>query len=1051
MKKLTSCLPIALILNALYLVWLPGLLLSEPIGRAPIFDLSEALNDRSPDRRGEISVFDSLGKLKYRVRGFKSVAALKYRSPNSVIAIDDEAHKIYELDTTTEPTKLLRTWNIPESLTRIRDLEYLSNDAMLVVLADGSIHRIGERETEVIPTNIEGEARLWVESMARLSDDTIILAAKGVASQRRGVFAITIDAPDVLGADNQQSRPARYSLRRVQGASRINPVEPEQFPFIERVGDRILLFDGSSQRVCYAALSDLPHKIIIDSCQAWSDVPLLIAGSLRGRSYSISFENRLTIREISGSESGRFTYEARCGALAYNDSVDTLMLGCQWPTISRWPEYAAYRANPWDIGSWRVILSVIVPTFLALTFGALFSGFFSGAAKERESNKQAIELESELSSRMSSLLHWISAIALVTALVYAAFLSNQQLQLERDRSSWGSVLLVIAVAFSLFMRYIVKGDFPAIDISFSSQSIPLRAVSQSLFQRCYFAILILILIAGTVGTFLESMRFDDFNNKIIWWFVALVAVFAVLLLDLLTYRRFILDAISKQFLGLLLLGGVCGVTFFYRLETIPLNTHFDFSHPILWALRILNSEVFDLWREGYTPVPIAGLFPELLGVASFGPTPLGFRVGSAIFALLGVFSVYILGWSGTRGLRMGGPLVGLWAAIFLSGNAVYMHFARMTTCGSAITVAICSVSLFFVAWRVSVVSIWILLGLFSGYTFYHWPVSRVGLVSVAMSLIWVAFSSPRATIARWRGLSLALLGFLVMLAPLIYGYWRDPGKLFPRANSLISQPVRFAGFFGWLDTLFGQPFLDALGWFFYKRDHSSQGSVWPALNSYEAALFACGLATLVVSYRALRVSLLPLLLITLIVCGSLTVVPWHTRLLPTVLVAAISMALCLHQIAQLITSKFKGAERVVSVLLTVLAVIVSPVINFERYVNYEEKQPRRMHVFEAIGRRIYQFGPDYEYGLVNTGNASWALMNSYAYALPYIMKLKLQDIPLLEDQLPISNKGRFVFIVQPGRFAQDFKIIREYYPDVREESVTDNFGIEVAKLVIKDR
>jgi hypothetical protein len=163
------------------------------------------------------------------------------------------------------------------------------------------------------------------------------------------------------------------------------------------------------------------------------------------------------------------------------------------------------------------------------------------------------------------------------------------------------------------------------------------------------------------------------------------------------------------------------------------------------------------------------------------------------------------------------------------------------------------------------------------------------------------------------------------------------------------------------------------------------------------------------------------------------------------------MALSLHQIGRLITSRLKRSERAVSAVLTTLAVIISPLLNFERYRNYEESQPRRMHVFEAIGRKIYQFGPDYHYGLINTGNTSWALTHSYGVALPYLMNLRLQDVPLLDDFLPLEREGRFIFIVPPNRFDEDYKTIRDFYPDVREESVTDNLGVEVAKLVIKDR
>lgn len=478
-----------------------------------------------------------------------------------------------------------------------------------------------------------------------------------------------------------------------------------------------------------------------------------------------------------------------------------------------------------------------------------------------------------------------------------------------------------------------------------------------------------------------------------------------------------------------------GVTFFYLLLDVPANTHFDFHYCSLSALELLQGRLASIFQTGFVPVPVFGLLPEMLGFALAGPTELGFRLGPALAGLSGIPAVYILG------TAYGGRRTGVLAGIFLAGAVPWIHFSRMSTTGVSAVAGLWLVTLFALALRSGHPGWWLAAGSVAGWCFYLWPASRVSAAACFLSGLILALRAPRATARRWFGPPLMALAFAVWLVPLLPNWIALPTLAMPRAQESLDAYKPGQGFdVPRIKASFGQPLARSFGWFFSVPDQSSQGSMSPALNRTEAALFAAGLAVAVVAGFSLNVVLLIYLGLVLTTLGAFAgSPPWYTRMLPSLPIACVFMGHAAAMLVELLPRHVPRLRSTAFALLIAASLGFSPATNLPRYIRYEGTERPEWEA-TAVGRLLRDLGPGREIFLVETGRIDWSLRIQgerpprLGEMLPFIWNLRMTEVRELDDVLPLPP-GPKLIVVPTSRVPMDLPRLKGAYPQAREESL----------------
>jgi hypothetical protein len=223
----------------------------------------------------------------------------------------------------------------------------------------------------------------------------------------------------------------------------------------------------------------------------------------------------------------------------------------------------------------------------------------------------------------------------------------------------------------------------------------------------------------------------------------------------------------------------------------------------------------------------------------------------------------------------------------------------------------------------------------------------------------------------------------------------------------------------------------------------------PGLNQFEAVLFAFGLALFLFSGMSINLLLGVLLLLTLVICGSFTRTAWYTRLLPIVVVSAIGCAQATDIFRELCKSYGKRIGRVATAVMILVVVIGSPLVNLKSYMRYESGLGRTdlMEPMVAIGRKIYEMGPQYKYGLVVIGSPTWSIKTSHPRMLPFIMEREIHDIVELDSAALDEIKEPYVLFVQAQRIDKDTSRILRKFPEAKVETVVDLRGKVIAQAI----
>ncbi|MEO8053631.1 MAG: hypothetical protein ABI768_00655 [Acidobacteriota bacterium] len=507
------------------------------------------------------------------------------------------------------------------------------------------------------------------------------------------------------------------------------------------------------------------------------------------------------------------------------------------------------------------------------------------------------------------------------------------------------------------------------------------------------------------------------------------------------------EAAREHWPVLVPLGAAC-VTLFAHLVDVPTNVHFDFVYTSVSALELLDGRLQSIFQPGFVPVPVIGLLPEITGFLLAGPTEVGFRLGPVLAGISGVLATYVLGtvWRSRA--------AGLLGAIFLAGAVPWIHFNRMSATGVSAIAGLWLIVFFALALKTNRAGWWLLGGWVAGWCFYLWPASRVAPVACFLAGLVLALRSPRATARRWAGPPLMALVFLLWIVPLLPLWKALPNLAMPRAQESLEVYKPQGGVnTDRLRASFGRPLAMSAGWFFATPDQSSQGSMSPALNTAEAALFVAGVAVALAAGFSLNVLLLLYMGLVLLVLGAFAgSPPWYTRMLPSLPIACVFMGAAAASVLDALRLPNARLRAAALAATAVAALSFSPAANLRRYVAYETEQ-RPMWEATALGRRLRTLGPGRTIYLVSTDRSDWSLnVNGerpprLGEMLPFVWKLHVLEIRELEQAAALVA-GPKAIVVPRERIDVDVPRLLAAWPKARVEELPGAGGPWAKILVI---
>ncbi len=1004
----------------IWAIWASALIVPIAKAETRTFDVKPYINGNI----GEIAIVNLDGSTEARLRGFNRPSAVAITHDNSIFLADSGARDITLITAAGEQYIVSYTWRMAEGASEPVGIIPELNRSILVIDRSGLITKI-DANSNVQWTAKAPDSTCIFTSATALQDTRLLIARADARSPETSV--LIFDSRDLSWTD--------LIVGQMPGEEILTP------RYVTSIGDHVFLWRPGNSTVLRGTIEGktfTPHKAF------HTNGAFLVAPSNSGGIIYSTFDGAITLISESEQVLGSFQFVNQPVAIGFTPDYRKLVFTHSFPQSLSWPEIEDKLFSHEKVNfNWR---SFFIWTTLSLL--ATIAWLIHTLLRARPHLQGVLALHTTTLHRSfsGSSSHYLwrgSALIAVAYGIYFIVTSHHKLMAGEPREKWlaGYLIGAFIVAISteiwrhIFPRHEEPERFakmihrPAPSFSFSNIA-PLVAI-------------------GCISFYLYTLGINraHIGRREGVFCAGIIIALGIVIRETIECRNSIYTFMrneSKFFAPPILVGVI---TFFYKLTDIPYNCHFDFTLNSFFAGQFLKGKILGGWDWGYVPAPMLGTIPEMVGLLLGGWTPLGYRLGNSLFNITSIFAVYLLGrvYQNQR--------VGCLAALILAGNVPFIHFGRLQSNGSAATTALWALTMFALALKHKRTSLWLLTGLVCGFSFYQWPVARVGLTAVGCFYLLVLIRYPIAQFKQLPHLLAGILGFALMLAPFIIMWQTYPERLMPRAADSMTG-IRWEG--TWFRAAAEHPtiqlFYRSLGWIFNEVDRSSQGTLSPGFNSIEAVLFACGLAILVIEGLSINLLLCMLMTITLLVCGAWAVgPPWYTRVLPTAPIACVIIARALDGIYNVLGFGSQRLGRGVFALLGCCLVFISPYTNFSAYVQYESSIGRRYlaHPMVSIARALHKSGPNSRYIWLASGNPLWHFRNvsSFGVMLPYIHELEMKEVYDLEAELKINSGSATTFLVQPTRRAIDIPKIVQIHPEAVTAEIKDINGDVVAITV----
>ncbi len=460
------------------------------------------------------------------------------------------------------------------------------------------------------------------------------------------------------------------------------------------------------------------------------------------------------------------------------------------------------------------------------------------------------------------------------------------------------------------------------------------------------------------------------------------------------------------------------------------------------VLNVINGEFNDPFSTGWLTNPSLPLFFLAIPIQLLGPSVLALRLLSPFVGAITIVVTFLFG------QRLYSRVVGLVAAVLLTGSYFHLHYSRLglTNVWDALLVLL-SLGWIAIAWQQDSLNnrkTWLLAGLSVGFSAYLYTSSHL-LPLMLLFLLAVTLLLDHQTWQRqWRNVFAMAAVALVVALPQILFYWANPGIFMDRANTLgildsqsgwLSREVAQTGA-GQLQILGRQLWAAALAFNATLDTGTSFGPLKPLLNFISGILAAIGFLIAIFRMRRIQYSMLIVWVVTTIIfAGALLLNPPNSQ--RYIIAAPAVIFLVAVSLVELIKTIFNGSaedeqERATRepwyqqkpILMAILLAIATAVALYD--VSYYFGSYREEHHFADRNTEVADLMSEY----LNTLEGEWSV---YFYGPPsmyvdfptipflagsYQKDKNLFDITDPEAALPQTDSANHVFIYLPERYSE---------------------------------
>jgi len=217
----------------------------------------------------------------------------------------------------------------------------------------------------------------------------------------------------------------------------------------------------------------------------------------------------------------------------------------------------------------------------------------------------------------------------------------------------------------------------------------------------------------------------------------------------------------------------------FNTANMPLNFHGDFASFGLQARALLAGNYRDFFGTGYAGFPLPGVWPTAIMMRIVGDNLTGLAAFAGLGGLASLVALYLL----TRELF--GWRVALFATALLAGDITHIHYSRVTSYMDPVPFLAWSIYLGVLGLRRGARRHFALSGIFAGHAFLSYYAGRMVIPLGGLAVAMTALAAPRVFRARIRGLSIAVIGFLLVMGPTLFFFARNREIVNARTRSVM--------------------------------------------------------------------------------------------------------------------------------------------------------------------------------------------------------------------------------------------------------------------------
>ncbi len=307
----------------------------------------------------------------------------------------------------------------------------------------------------------------------------------------------------------------------------------------------------------------------------------------------------------------------------------------------------------------------------------------------------------------------------------------------------------------------------------------------------------------------------------------------------------------------------------WHLPIMPLDFHGDMASIGLTAREMLQKGDWQLFRTRWANLPSFAFLPAAAGLHFVSDSIFGLRLPSVVEGLVSLLLLYLLA------RRLFDDWTALAAGLWLAGNVNNIHFSRIASYIDPLPWLLLGLLALWQGWKRRSPAGWLVAGMSMAAAAASYYSGRAGLLILVLFLLYLLLWQRSSLQGQWWGLLLALLGFLLVLGPMVIYFGQHWGDLMARTREVFlfhpAVMTHLQGKYGvhGVGPLLLEQSRRVFFAFQYFPDSSTQfGFRYPLLNALLAPWLFVGVGVLLARWRRPGPALLLIWFFTVLISGA---------------------------------------------------------------------------------------------------------------------------------------------------------------------------------------